>query len=422
MTTRILTIFFLLTFGLTKAQYVSTVFLDTIDITVNNKKIYSSSETILKFIPNNNDIKVAVYNDGVHKLVITFALSKSNGYSSLVLSNVHFFYNDTIYPLTRIQLDGNYYEQCSETFIERSSLQNWYYNKDIPAEKTQVKLYYRLINFAPIDTANYKYNYRQGKWIGRHYDAKEVTVNYQNDKKHGIAKALYNDGVSYNVNFHNNIADNYGQGFWENYRDGSKLKFSYTIPSILSTCDSLKSNNYTSFYFLRSKKSIEVLRHRDLSVHFEKKGVRNDSIEYHVRGDFMAINNDSIIIQSEDIDIHDFYKKNTDSLHYLVKSIPTGFAKVPLKDISKIYYERSDWKTFTLRATLVSLASALIISPIISIQKGGFNGDRFSKVTTASLGVAVLSVSFGIAFSQKEILIKPTKKSNKTWTIKPIDY
>ena len=135
----------------------------------------------------------------------------------------------------------------------------------------------------------------------------------------------------------------------------------------------------------------------------------------------MSITNDSMIIQTNDFDIHNFYKKNTDSLHFLRQPLPSGFAKVPLKDIYKIYYERSDWKTFTLRATLLSLATALIVSPLISIQKSGFNQDRFSKLTTASLGVAVLSISFGIAFSQKEFLIRSTKKSNKTWTIKPTD-
>lgn len=420
MTTRILTLLLLLICGLGKAQSLSSVFIDTIDITVNNKKIYSSNTTTLKFIPNTKDTKVTFYDDGIHKIVVSFVLSSSNGPNSLVVSGPHFYLNDTSYSLA--QIDQIAYEQCLETLIENCVLQNWRYNKSEPELKTKIKLYYRLMNFAPSDTTNYKFNYRQGKWIGAHRDAKEVTVNFQNDKRNGLAKALYQDGASYNVNFKDNVPDNYGQGYWENTGDRNKLKSSYIIPSILGVCYSANSNTFSSFEFQRGKKIKEVLGHHDLSIHFEKKGLKNDSLEFHVRGDFMSITNDSMIIQTSDLDIHNFYIRNTDSLHFLRQPLPSGFAKVPLKDIYKIYYERSDWTTFTLRTTLVSLATALIVSPLISIQKGGFNHDRFSKVTTASLGVAALSITFGIAFSQKEYLIKPTKKSSKTWEIKPTTY
>jgi hypothetical protein len=420
MTTRILTTLLLLTFGLNKAQNLSTVFIDTIDIMVNNKKIYTAATTTLKFIPNTKDIKLTFYDDGIHKLIVSFALSTTNGPNSLVLSSPHFYINDTSYALS--QIDESDYEQCLETLIGNSLLQNWGYNMPEPLMKTQIKLYYRLMNFAPLDTTNYKYNYKEGIWIGAHKDAKKVTVSFQNDKRNGLAKALYSDGASYNVNFKDNVADNYGQGYWENYGERNKLKFSYTIPSILGACYSANSNSYSSFDFCRGSKTKEVLGYHDLSVHYDKNGIKNDSVKFHVRGDFISITNDSIIIQSEDFDVHDFYKKNTDSLHYFSKVATSGFVKVPMKDISKIYYERSEWKTFTLRTTLLSLASALIVSPLISIQKSDFNYERFSKVTTASLGVAVLSISFGIAFSQKEFLIKPTRKSNKTWKIKPTDY
>lgn len=419
MTTKILTILFLFTFGLSKGQFVSTVLIDTVDITVNNKKIYSSNATTLKFIAITKDAKVTIYNDGIHKIAVSFALSSTSGFNSLVLSSPHFYVNDSSYSLT--QIGQNDYESCTETFIGNSFLQNWSYNEPVPISKTQIRLYYRLMNFVPLDTSNYKYNYRQGTWIGAHSDAKEVTVNFQNDKRNGLAKAIYKNGVSYNVNFKDNIADNYGQGYWESGQEKHRIKFQYLIPTILGPCDSINSNNYPFFFFVQDKKSKKVLMHHDISVHYDKKGLKNDSVEYHVRGDFMSITSDSMIIQTTDFEIHNFYKRNTDSLHFLSKPLPSGFAKVPLKDIYKIYYERSDWKTFTLRTTLVSLATALIVSPLISIQKGGFNHDRFNKVTTASLGVAVLSISFGIAFSQKEFLIRSTKKSDKIWTIKSTD-
>lgn len=420
MTTRILTFLFLLVFGLSKGQNLSTVFIDTLDITVNNKKIYSTDVTTLKFITNTKDIRLSLYDDGIHKLFISFAKSSSNRPYSLISSSLYFYLNDTSYSLA--QMNQSNYEHCLEVLTGNCVLQNWGDNKLVPELKTKIKLNYRHMNFAPIDTTNYKFNYRQGTWIGTHRDVKEVTVDFQKDKRNGLARALYHDGTSYNVNFQDDIPDNYGQGYWQNYGGRNKFKFSYNIPNILLACDSENSNAYSSFTFQRGKKTKEVLIHHDLSVHYEKKGLQGDSLEFHVRGDYMSITDDSLVIQSDELNIHDFYKKNTDSLHYFSKMTPSSFIKVPIKDISKIYYERSEWKTFTLRTTLLSITTALIISPLVSIQKGGFNRDRFNKVTLTSFGVAILSISFGIAFSQKEFLCKPTKKSNKIWTIKPTDY
>ena len=174
---------------------------------------------------------------------------------------------------------------------------------------------------------------------------------------------------------------------------------------------------YKSFSFVNRKKEKEVWKCHNLSVHSQRRGLKNDGVEYHVRGGFMGIANDSMIIETEEQEIHNFYRR--DSLHACDIKVPSGFMKIPVKDITKIYYTREKWNTFILRTTLVSLTSALIVSPLVSIQKGGFNTDRFAKVSSTSFGVMILSVSIGIAFCQKEFLLMPNKKSNKVWTIKP---
>ncbi|MBS1636888.1 MAG: hypothetical protein JST26_13305 [Bacteroidetes bacterium] len=415
--TKLLAVSMLLSVSILKAQSLASVFIDTLDITVSNKKIYSSGHSSLKFIPNKKDADLTVYNDSTYKLMIRFRADKYEIPSVDGYSGVVFYRKDSIISLD--QITSSDYEDCSETFMSRFTFQNWHYGDPPPTEKTQIKLCFRLTNYAPADTSNYKYNYRQGLWVGASPDAQKILLNYQNDKKNGISRAIYKDGRSYVVSFVDNTAENYGLGYWENTHKKANLKASYHIPSILSSCDFPNSPNYTSFILQRKHREKEVSRHWDLSVHFDKKGIRHDSIEYHVRGDFISISNDSMIIQTEEMDTHNFYRRNTDSLHFFFTPVSSGFAKVPLKDISRIYYTRSLWNGLTINTTLLSLTSAFIVSPLISIQKEGFNHQRFRQVTSVSLGVAVLSVSFGIAFSQKKFLIRPTSKSNKTWTINP---
>jgi hypothetical protein len=421
MRVKIFVLFFILLFSYIKAQFASTIFIDTLDIIVNNEKMYSLKATTLKFIPHDSDTKITLYNNGNYKLVKKFNLNKSTGYSSIISSGVNFFQNDTVYPLSHI-IRGYDFEECTEEIRVSEYFQNWY-DTIIPVKKTQIKLFYRLLNFAPLDTTNYKFNYKEGLWVGEYAGADRVTINYKQNKKHGLASVFYKDSTSFNVNFNYGIADYYGRGYGERLGKSKKLKFSYIRPFIVTrSCDTINESRHESFYFTRNKKAREIVSYNDLSVHSQKKGLYNDSIEYSVRGDFIGIINDSMVIRTDEIEVHDFYKINTDSLHSYSKKPLDGFAKISVKDISKIYYARDEWKTFTLRASLLSFATALIVSPLISIQKGGFNGNRFSKVSGVSCGVMILSISFGIAFSQKEYLILPTKKNLKTWKIIPKHY
>jgi hypothetical protein len=416
--TRILIILLLLLFGLCRSQTTSTIFIDTLDITVEGKKIYTSNTTLLKFIPHDKKTEVTFYNDGIHKLSASFSFYRSR------VPQTH-FYQDFLVKDSSNSVNSHTatdYQQCLETVLENCEWRNWGYRSPPPELKTQIKLSYRIMDYAPVDTANYKYNYKQGIWIGADKDAKVVTVNFENDKKNGLATALYSNGISYNINFKDNIPDDNGHGYWGTDGGRNKFKYSYTIPTILGECDSADPNAYTSFNFYRQGKTKEIFEHHDLSVHYDKKGLRNDSIEMRVRGHFMSIKNDTMVIESDYLRIHNLHKKNADSSHYSFITTPTGFVKVPVTDISRIYYTRHEWKTFTSRITLASFVTAFVVSPLISIQKGGFNGDRFGKVTAASSCLAVLSISLNIAFSQKKFLIKPTKKSNKTWTIKPTDH
>lgn len=378
MSIRLLIIFFILAFGQLKTQTLSTVFIDTLKIIVDGKTIYESNETTLKFIPNNKDCTLIIYNDGIYKLSKEFTHFESKQLNYLSPSSSYFYINDSAYSLSSSGFFPSREETCSETTIEKTTLKNWDYNHPNAPEKFKIKLHYRLCRFAPIDTTNYPFNYREGLWIGPDSGVEKVLVNYKNDKKNGVATAYYDDGSLFNVNFTNNIAENYGKGYWTSNKDKHKSKFKYSIPNIVTqSCDSTKAYNTESFYFSKVKmskkdtiiKTKEILKHKNLSIYSEKKGILHDSIVYNIKGEFTALINDSLIMRAEDIEVHDFYKTKTDSLHCFYKKVESGLVKVPIKDISKIYYTRDDCTTFGVRSTLLALATAFIVSPLISIQK-----------------------------------------------------
>ena len=191
MTLRILLIYFIFSVGLIKEQKLSTVFIDTLKIIVDNKTIYENNKTILKFIPNNIDNALNVYEDGKYRLKINFTLNKSEYSNSLSASGASFFVYDSIYALS--YMGEISFEECTETLLEKLKLQNWRNEEQIPESKTQILLKYRYTIIAPIDTSNYKYNHKEGIWIGPYFDA-QVILNYKNDKKNGLAKTLYDNG------------------------------------------------------------------------------------------------------------------------------------------------------------------------------------------------------------------------------------
>ena len=100
MSIRLLIIFFILAFGQLKTQTLSTVFIDTLKIIVDGKTIYESNETTLKFIPNNKDCTLIIYNDGIYKLSKEFTHFESKQLNYLSPSSSYFYINDSAYSLS----------------------------------------------------------------------------------------------------------------------------------------------------------------------------------------------------------------------------------------------------------------------------------------------------------------------------------
>lgn len=409
------TIFFvLISFRIITAQNISTLFVDTISIIVNNQPIYSSFETKLKFIKNNADASIVVFSDKNYKLEIRLSHSKTKKNSSLVLSTCRFFFNDTLFPLFHNGILTSY-DDCSDLFTDKSQLQNWFYNQPEPSNKTKIKIHYRLFNYAPIDTINYKLNYRQGLWIGKGGDAEKILINYKNDKKDSIAKAIFKNGTAYRVNFKDNVADNYGMGTWENYKVSS-----YSIPNIVSqSCYEQQVVEVKKIILERNNKNKKIERFENISIYSKNRGLKNDSIDFNAIGDFICVNNDSIVLSAYSVSKHNFYRKYTEEEHFKTWFYKENqYVKFATKDIYKLYYTRQKIQNFTISTTLLSIVTALVVSPLVSIQKKGFNTQRLYQISGTSIGVMALSITLGASFNQKKFVISPQKEKDKYWKMK----
>lgn len=391
------------------AQKTGTLFVDSVSIEINDTVIFNTFKTYLKFIPIEKSKFVTLFDNGVYKLEYGFSSESDTRIQNHVFSK-----GDLEIKLMTELLDafsGNDKEwNCSGLYTERYSLKSLESENN---DKVKINLRYRFVNLAPRDTSNYLYNYRHGEWIGSSGDAKEITVNYDNDRKNGQAKVIYNNGAVYKTNFINGYEENYGIGKFENYEFSN-----YIIPNVVSqTCNPLTS----TFYVKKGRGfgNYKKIRQPDvLSVNFSNRGLSNDSLEYNVKGDFIVLTGDTIVIKSNKLIVHDFYKRNVDSSYYS-KYLVSGFQKVNINDITLIKRRREVFQNSIITISLLSLVSAIVVSPVASIQKHGFNMERFAKISGTSLGVTTLAVTFGVLFGSEKFLIVNGSKGMNTRNIIP---
>jgi hypothetical protein len=64
-----------------------------------------------------------------------------------------------------------------------------------------------------------------------------------------------------------------------------------------------------------------------------------------------------------------------------------------------------------------ALVSGLVVSPLVSIEKDGFNKQRFKTITGISLGTLPLWITIGVAFNWQKFQLKPEKHKTKLWKI-----
>jgi hypothetical protein len=395
-----------------KGQYLSTAFVDTVSIEVDGKMLLESNATFLRFLRSDRDTTIMIYNDGVYKLELNYTSLGSNSNKYLSIPEGKFYKNQKKLFLGQYGLleSGESYE-CSHLFTDYTDLKN--VERDTTVKnQILVKLRTRIGLIAPRDTNNYNVNYRQGEWVGHYEGVKEFSINYLNDRKHGKAQVLYESGTTYNTSFTHGISNNYGNGYFK-----GEVKGKSVIPAIVTwSCD----DQHKIFFLVRNKKTKEFTSNNTINVCYRYKGLKNDSIERYIQAaHFVCVKNDTMVVRAENMNAYNHYREKKDSLKWYYNHLSYEFYKIPINSIQYIKKQRGAVMGSAFLLGLASIVSGAIVSPLISIQKSGFNNDRFLKVSGTSLGVLAVSITVGITCSIKHFQIKPSKKRKKIWKLIP---
>ncbi len=165
----------------------------------------------------------------------------------------------------------------------------------------------------------------------------------------------------------------------------------------------------------KKRKTIEL--YEELAVFSQKRALRNDSINRAVWGIFVGYIADTLLIDSDQFVEHNFYKKYTDTLHYIAPLLLDTIVriKVPVKEITGIYSQREPLSTVTTNATLLALATGLVCVSASLMGGESSAGSVFGQAGVISFLTIPISFGINMLFSKQKFLIKAGKESKKVW-------
>jgi hypothetical protein len=157
----------------------------------------------------------------------------------------------------------------------------------------------------------------------------------------------------------------------------------------------------------------------ELTIFFENKGVRGDSIEMMIRGKLLNFKKDSLYMAYDDFAIHNYYHKAEDSLHYVDEVLHDTmlFMKVPHNQINGIYWHRTQLKSAMTKVVFVTLGVGLATVPFVLAMKPSPARDVITVTNITAAATMLTAAAVGIIFSKKKFWIRP--KNNKSWNVVP---
>lgn len=167
-------------------------------------------------------------------------------------------------------------------------------------------------------------------------------------------------------------------------------------------------------------KQIRVINFQeDLTIFGQKKGLRHDSVDFAVWGQFVGYISDTILIDSDQFVKHNFYKKYPDSMHYYSPLLFDTVIriKLPIKEITGIYKEREPFSTVMTRITVSGIGLGLVcmVGSLVSGETHAAN--VFAQVATASFLTVPVSFGLGLGFSKQKFRLHGGKDPKKLWRI-----
>jgi hypothetical protein len=164
-------------------------------------------------------------------------------------------------------------------------------------------------------------------------------------------------------------------------------------------------------------KTIDYLE--DLTVFGQKRGLKGDSVDFAVWGQFVGFKKDTILIDCDQFIKHNFYKKYPDSMHYYAPLLMDTVIriKLPIKEIDRIYKEREPFSTYMTRATVSGIGLGLVCM-VGSLVSGETDASTvFAQVATVSFLTVPVSFGIGFSFSKQKFWLHDKNKSTRLWKI-----
>ncbi|WP_317898357.1 hypothetical protein [Aurantibacillus circumpalustris] len=171
---------------------------------------------------------------------------------------------------------------------------------------------------------------------------------------------------------------------------------------------------------LKNGKKRKVIREGDeIAVFSQCKALRNDSINRAVWGVFVGYISDTLILESDQYVEHNFYKKYTDTLHYIAPLLlDTSLRiKIPIKYITGIYNQREPLSSISSNATLFGMAVGFA-GILASVSAGEVSSaGTFAQIGVFSFLTIPISLSVNVIFSKQKFQINSKQKPKKNWII-----
>lgn len=140
-------------------------------------------------------------------------------------------------------------------------------------------------------------------------------------------------------------------------------------------------------------------------------------VDIHPQSDTaFCVSNDTFIVRPEILFNQKFISSGIVSRNSQDYPLNTTYVvKLPISTIDKITVKRQFIQWPTTIIGYLALTSAVLVAPIISIDKK-FNVDRYKKVVGYSLALATTMLTINLTFGTKTYHIKK-HKNKKTWTL-----
>jgi hypothetical protein len=176
--------------------------------------------------------------------------------------------------------------------------------------------------------------------------------------------------------------------------------------SIKATYPGRDTVTYDYFWLSKRGRTRDIFDKENIIVY--SKISDSSKVTERTRGDFYQVRGDSLFIDTDGFISDHFGSTGRDT-------VPQHLKIVRLHNITKFYHEREQLNNITGWGIGLSVLSTLIVSPLVSLKKGGFNGERYLKVAGTSLASTVLFVTLRVGLSHKKMVIRHKRNSWKLW-------